>query len=185
MENWDILATEYLLDSPWVKIIRDRLRHRDGGEERDYFYLTSPNDAVANVALTDDGYVLLTRQYRHPLRRGIWDLPAGAMQPHEDPSEAARRELEEETGYRAGEMIPLAYFNQFPGSMRVGTHLFLARHLDWVGQRLDPGEELKVVAMPFHQALEMVLNGEVVDGSLNLGLLLVAQKGFVPPNLMA
>jgi ADP-ribose pyrophosphatase len=185
MENWDVLTTEYLLDSPWVKIIRDRLHHRGSGEERDYFYLASPNDAVASVALTDDGCVLLTRQYRHPLRRVIWDLPAGAMQTDEDPSEAACRELEEESGYRAGEMIPLAYFNQFPGSMQVGTHIFLARKLDWVGQRLDPGEELEVVAMPFHQALEMVLTGEVVDGSLMLGLLLVAQKGFAPPKPLA
>jgi len=176
MDNWEILTTGYLLDSPWVKIVQDRLRHRSSGEERDYFYLTSPNEAVATVALTDDGCVLLTRQYRHPIRQIIWDLPAGSMQPGEDPSEAARRELEEETGYQAGELIPLTYFNQFPGSMRVGTHLFLARRLTWVGQQLDPGEELQVVAMPFDQALELVLSGEVIDGSLMLGLLLVAQN---------
>ena len=180
MDNWEILTTGYLLDSPWVKIVQDRLRHRDRGDERDYFYLTSPNEAVATVALTDDGCVLLTRQYRHPIRKIIWDLPAGSMHPGEDPSEAARRELEEETGYQAGELIRLTYFNQFPGSMRVGTHLFLARQLSWVGQQLDPGEELQVVAVPFDQALEWVLSGELIDGSLMLGLLLVAQKGLTP-----
>jgi len=180
MDNWEILTTGYLLDSPWVKIVQDRLRHRGSGEERDYFYLISPNEAVATVALTDDGCVLLTRQYRHPIRQIIWDLPAGSMQSDEEPSEAARRELEEETGYQAGELIRLTYFNQFPGSMRVGTHLFLARGLTWVGQHLDPGEELQVVAMPFDQALELVLSGDVIDGSLMLGLLLVAQKGLAP-----
>jgi ADP-ribose pyrophosphatase len=179
MDNWEIEATRDLLDTRWVRVVHDRLRHRDRGEERDYYYLTSPGEAVATVALTDAGCVLLTRQYRHPVRRVIWDLPAGAMGPGEDPAEAACRELEEETGYRAGELIRLAYFNQFPGSMDIGTHLFLAQGLTWVGQQLDPGEELEVVAMPFDQALALVLNGDVIDGALMLGLLLVAQKGLV------
>jgi ADP-ribose pyrophosphatase len=179
MNYWDVLASDALLDTPWVKVVHDRLRRRGSGEERDYFYLTSPGEAVATVAITDDGCVLLTRQYRHPLRRVIWDLPAGAMHAGEDPAAAARRELLEETGYSAGHLIPLAYFNQFPGSMDIGTHLFLAQSLTWVGQRLDPGEELEVVTMPFDQVLEMVLKGEVVDGSLMLGMLLVAQRELV------
>lgn len=178
MDNWQVLTTTYLLDTPWVKIIQDRLCHRGSGVERDYYYLSSPNDAVATVALTDDDCVLLTRQYRHPLRKVIWDLPAGAMKPDESPVEAAARELGEETGYRASEMRQLAYFNQFPGSMKVGTYLFFARRLTWIGQDLDPGEELEVVAMPFGEALEMVLNAKVLDGSLMLGLLMVAQKGL-------
>jgi ADP-ribose pyrophosphatase len=180
MDNWDILTTNYLLDTQWVRIVHDRLRHRERGEEKDYYYLTSPGEAVAVVALTDEGRVLLTRQYRHPVRRILWDLPAGAMRRGEDPAEAARRELEEETGYQAGELTRLTYFNQFPGTMNVGTHLFLARQLSWVGQRLDPGEELEVVALPFDQALELALGDEVIDGSLMLGLLLVAQKGLSP-----
>ncbi len=180
MEKWEIFTTRCLLETPWVKVIHDRLRRRDSGDEYDYYYVTSPGEAVATVALTDDGCVLLTRQYRHPIRRVIWDLPAGAMRSDEDPAEAARRELEEETGYQAGALLPLAYFNQFPGSMNIGTHLFLAQRLTWVGQRLDPGEELEVVAMPFGQALQMVLNGDVIDGSLMLGLLLVVQKGLAP-----
>lgn len=177
MDDWDVLSTDYLLDTPWVRVVRDRLRHRESERERDYFYLTSPSEAVATVALTEDGRVLLTRQYRHPVRQIIWDLPAGAMRRGEDPTEAARRELEEETGYRADEMVQMAYFNQFPGSMDIGTHLFLARKLTWVGQHLDPGEELEVVAMPFDQALELALSGQTIDGSLKLGLLLVAQMG--------
>jgi ADP-ribose pyrophosphatase len=178
MDNWEILNTDYLIDSPFVKIVKDHLRDRDSGQERDYFYLSSPNEAVATVALLENRHVLLTRQYRHPLRRIIWDLPAGAISPGEEPLAAARRELEEETGYRAAEMTRLTYFNQFPGSMNIGTHLFLARRLTWIGQHLDPGEELEVVAMPFEEALAMVLAGELVDGSLMLGLLLVAQKGW-------
>lgn len=181
MDNWEIVSTEFLLDTPWVKVIKDRLRRQDSKEERDYYYLTSPGEAVATVALTDDGRVLLTRQYRHPVRRVIWDLPAGAMQHGEDPAEAAQRELLEETGYRAGQLVPLVYFNQFPGSMNIGTHIFLARDLEWVGQQLDPGEELEVTAVPFDRALEMVKSGDLIDGALMMGLLLVAHKGLAPP----
>ncbi len=180
MDAWEVLGTDYLLDTSWVRVVRDRLRHRPSGRERDYFYLTSPGEAVATVALTDAGQVLLTRQYRHPLRRIIWDLPAGAMERGENPIEAAQRELEEETGYRAGELIKLAYFNQFPGSMDIGTHLFFGHALTWVGQHLDPGERLEVATLPFDQALELALDEDTIDGSLKLGLLLVAQKGFRP-----
>jgi ADP-ribose pyrophosphatase len=180
MNNWEILSRRYLLDTPWVRVIKDRLRQRASGQEHDYYFITSPGEAVASVALTGDGSVLLTRQYRHPVGRVIWDLPAGAMQPGEEPAAAAHRELTEETGYRAGELMFLTYFNQFPGSMNIGTHLFLARRLEWVGQHLDPGEELKVVAMPFNKALDMVLNNQVIDGALMVGLLLVAQKGLAP-----
>jgi ADP-ribose pyrophosphatase len=180
MDDWDVLCTKFLLQTPWVSVVQDRLHHQKSGAEQDYYYITSPGEAVATVALTADGCVLLTRQYRHPLRRIIWDLPAGAMGAGEDPAEAARRELLEETGYRASELVPLTYFNQFPGSMNIGTHLFLARDLTWVGQQLDPGEELEVVAIPFDRALEMVLSGNAIDGSLMMGILLVAQKGLGP-----
>jgi len=180
MDNWDVVKTDCLLDTPWVRVVRDRLRRRESDQERDYFYLTSPGEAVATVALTENGRVLLTRQYRHPVRRIIYDLPAGRPEAGETPQQAAARELEEEAGYRAARWDKLAYFNQFPGAMQVGTHLFLARELRPGVQKLDKNEDLEVVEMPFAEALELVTLSQVIDGSMMLGLLLVAQKGLAP-----
>jgi ADP-ribose pyrophosphatase len=68
--------------------------------------------------------------------------------------------------------------------MNIGTHIFLARDLEWVGQQLDPGEELEVIAVPFDQALEMVKSGDLTDGALMMGLLLVTHKGLGPPRAL-
>ena len=174
--SYTVVESRTLFDQAWVRIVVDTVEHH--GRRAPYFYLESPIDSVATVALTADGQVILTRQYRHPLGAVIYDLPAGRLRRGEDPAAGARRELEEETGYRAGSLTPLGRYNPFPGYLKVTAHLFLAADLIYSGQRLDEGEELEVVTMPFADALAMVLRGDCIDGSLQLGVLLAAQKGL-------
>jgi ADP-ribose pyrophosphatase len=169
---WTVIESEVIADLRYACVRKELLEHPDDGRRFSYYYLQSPADAVATVALTDDDSVILTRQYRHPVGRVIYDLPAGRIDEGESPQEAAARELEEETGYRAARWQKLAYYNQFPGSMRVGTHLFLARELTPGEQNLDPFEEVVVVEMPLAEAMALVTGGELIDGSLMLGLLL-------------
>jgi ADP-ribose pyrophosphatase len=177
---WNVVESRVIIDHRFIRIREDLLEHPYDGRRFHYLYLQSPSDAVATVPLTDDGCVILTRQYRHPIRRVIYDLPAGRQEAGESSQQAAARELEEETGYRAANWQKLAYFNQFPGVLQVGTHLFLAQELRPGEQKLDRYEDLEVVKMPFADAMEMVMGGQVVDGSMMLGLLLVAQKGLAP-----
>ena len=177
---WKVVESRVIIDHRFIRIREDLLEHPDDGRRFHYYYLESPSSAVATVALTDDGCVILTRQYRHPVGRVIYDLPAGRPKRGESPQEAAARELKEETGYRAARWQKLAYFNQFPGAMQVGTHLFLAQELTPGEQNLDKYEDLEVVKMPFAEALSLVTRGEVIDGAMMVGLLLVAQKGLAP-----
>jgi ADP-ribose pyrophosphatase len=172
-----VVGSEVLFDHPWARVVVDTLDC--GGRERPYFYLESPVDAVATVGLTGAGEILLTRQYRHPVGRVIYDLPAGRLEPGEDPQEGARREFEEETGFFPKSVEYLGTYNQFPGSLRVTTNLFFAKDLVPTHQRLDEGEELEIVLMPVHEVLEMIKSGEVLDGSLQLGVLLAHLKGFL------
>jgi len=176
VSNYTVVETRLMLDHPWVRVVVETLEY--AGQRRPYFYLESPVDSVAVVALTDDNQLVLTHQYRHPIRQVIHDLPAGRLNVGEDPAEGARRELEEETGYRAETLTPLGRYNPFPGSLKVTAHLFFATDLTFVGQNLDQDEELDVVLKPFAEVLEMVLRGEYIDGSLQLGVLLAAQKGW-------
>jgi ADP-ribose pyrophosphatase len=176
---WRIIESEVIADLQFARIRRDLLEHPVDDRRYPYTFLQSPVDAVATVALTGQNHVLLTRQYRHPVGRVIYDLPAGRIEPGESPEAAAARELEEETGYRANKWRKLAFFNQFPGSMQVGTHLFLAQDLSPGKQMLEPFEDVEVTGMPFAEALSLVMNGDVIDGSLMLGLLLCAQLGVV------
>jgi ADP-ribose pyrophosphatase len=174
-----IVASKTLFDHPWVTIVADTLEH--AGARRPYFYLASPVEAVATVGLTARGEILLTRQYRHPVGRVIYDLPAGRLDPGEDPITGARREFEEETGYYPGNMQPLGYYNQFPGTLRAATHLFFASNLTPTRQRLDEGEELQLVALPAGEVLSMILTGQIIDGSLQLGVLLANARGLLVP----
>jgi len=177
---WNVIQSKLIIDHRFIRIREDLLEHPEDGRRFDYFYLQSPAEAVATIALTDDGCVVLTRQYRHPIARIILDLPAGRTEAGEPPQQAAARELEEETGYRAASWQKLAYFNQFPGAMQAGTHLFLAQKLQPGKQKLDRYEDLEVVKMPFGEAMDLVLRGQVIDASMMLGLLLVAQRGLAP-----
>ena len=175
-DSYTVVESRTAFEHTWVRLVIDTLEHE--GRRRPYYYLKSPVDAVATVALTSDRHIVLTRQYRHPVRAVIYDLPAGSLAPGEDPLLGAQRELEEETGYRAGRVVLLGRYNQFPGSLKVATHLFFAADLTLAKPNPDEGEELEVVLLPFSDVLEGVLRGEFIDGSLQLGVLLAAQKGL-------
>ena len=178
MTNYRIINSKVLFDHSWVRIVEDTLEA--GGKSRPYFYLESPVNAVATVSLTAAGEIILTRQYRHPIGQVIYDLPAGRLEPGEDPLDGARREFEEETGFYPNRIMKLGYYNQFPGTLRVATNLFFASDLTPTRQRLDEGEELEIVFMPVGEVLNLIQGGELIDGSLQLGVLLAYFKGLLP-----
>jgi ADP-ribose pyrophosphatase len=177
MFNYKLISSQTLFDNPYAKVIVDTLEYE--GVQRPYFYLTSPVEAVATVSLTQQGCIILTRQYRHPIRQVIYDLPAGHLEPGEDPLSGARREFEEETGYFPRHIVKLGYYNQFPGVLRAATNLFFATDLVQTSQHLEPGEVLETVHMPLDEVLRMIINGNFIDGSLQLGVLLALQKGML------
>jgi len=176
-EDYTVVSRQVILDHPRVQIIADTLSY--GGRERPYLYLESPSQAVSVVALRDDACIVLTRQYRHPIRAVIYDLPGGRVEPDETPVDGARRELEEETGYYAGHLELLCQFNQFPGSIKATTSIFFATDLASTRQSLEEHEELEVVPMPVSDVLDLILSGKAFDGSLQLGVLLAARKGLL------
>ena len=180
LREWNVVESKLIVDHRFLRVREDLLEHPNDGRRFHCYYLQSPSEAVATVPLTKDGCVILVRQYRHPIGRVIYDLPAGRFEAGESPQQAAARELEEETGYRATKWQKLGYFNQFPGAMQIGTHIFLAQDLRPGVQKLDHYEDVEVVKLPFPKAVQLVTGGQVIDGSMMLGLLLVAQKGLAP-----
>jgi ADP-ribose pyrophosphatase len=175
--DFKLISSQILFDHPYAKVIVDVLEY--AGIQHPYFYLTSPVDAVATVSLTNEDCIILTRQYRHPVRQIIYDLPAGHLEPGENPIEGARREFEEETGFFPRHIEHLGYYYQFPGVLRAATNLFFATDLVQTSQHLEQGEVLETIHKPVKEILEMILNGSILDGSLQLGVLLALQKGLL------
>ena len=132
-------------------------------------------DSVAVVALNKDQQVLLIHQYRHPVGRKLWELPAGLRdQDGERPLETAQRELAEETGIRAAAWATLVDLHPSPGMSTEAVRIFLATDLNDQGRSGDPGGEEKDLEwrwLPLQQALEEVLSGAITNGLAVAGLL--------------
>jgi ADP-ribose pyrophosphatase len=131
--------------------------------------------AVAVLALDSDGQVTLIHQYRHPLGRRIWELPAGLLDvAGEEPVIAAQRELAEETGLAAASWVTLVDVAASPGFTDEVVRVFLARELSDVGREIPDGdEETDLVSrkFPLSEAVRMALAGEIVNGASVAGIL--------------
>jgi ADP-ribose pyrophosphatase len=126
--------------------------------------------AAGVVAIKENGVVLLIRQYRHAAGGYIYEIPAGKLDPEEDPRDCAARELEEEVGYRADSLEPLVRFLSTPGFTDEEIHVFLATGLTPGTQRLDRDEVLEVVEMPLTEAIARIADGTIRDGKTIIGL---------------
>ncbi len=135
-----------------------------------------PGGACA-LPLLEDGRVMLVRQFRPPVGRMVLELPAGKLDAGEPPEVCIRRELQEETGYRAGRIEKLGEMLTAVGFCDERIHIYLARDLEPVGQALEPDEYIELVPLPLNEALAMVLSGEIIDGKTQLALLLYSARG--------
>jgi len=176
----ELIDSKVLHEGRYLTFRVDRVRRADGSiATRD---VCGHPGAVAILAIDDDDNILLVRQYRHPAERVLLELPAGTLDPDpgqpgrvEDHAAAARRELEEETGYRAGSWELLTSFWTAPGFATELMHLYLATDLRPAhgDGRLGPDEDerLNVVSLPWRVALAMVEQGEIHDAKTLVGLL--------------
>jgi ADP-ribose pyrophosphatase len=127
--------------------------------------------AVVILPLLDDGRVCFVRNYRVAVDQTLIELPAGTLEPDEDPAETALRELAEETGYRAGRIEHLITFCMSPGILDEQMHLFLASGLQPGPTALEPGEDIQPLVCTWNEVLEMVRRAEIRDSKTLCGLL--------------
>ncbi|MGI6491035.1 MAG: NUDIX hydrolase [Peptococcaceae bacterium] len=128
-------------------------------------------EVASVVPLTRDDQLLMIRQYRNAVGSLLLEMPAGRIEPGENPAEAARRELREETGYEAEQLTRLLSFFPAPGFCDMLVHVFLATELTFLGQNLDDTEFVEVVKIPFAQAVQRVWSGEIRDTTSAAGIL--------------
>lgn len=133
--------------------------------------------AAAVVPLKDDGTVILIRQFRHAAGGFIYEIPAGKLDPGEDPRVCAARELEEEIGYRASQLDLLSSILTAPGFTDEVIHIYKATRLTRGRQQLDRDEVLEVIEMPLVEAIRMIETGTIRDAKSIVGLQAVYLQG--------
>ncbi len=146
----------------------------DNGTTTDLDFIEHPG-AAAIVALTNERNVVLVRQYRHALKRYIWEVPAGTLDSGEPALDCARRELVEETGFTAAQWQKLGEVTPVPAYSDERIHLFLAGGLSAATQHLDADEVLDVHCLPLAEVDGMIARGELQDAK-SICALLLAQK---------
>jgi ADP-ribose pyrophosphatase len=132
--------------------------------------------SVCALPVESDGRLVLVRQYRYAVDALVWELPAGRIDPGEDPEAGARRELEEEVGLRPSRLEPLLTFFTTPGFCDETLHLFRATGLAQVAARPEPDERIEARRVSRDEARAMIQRGEIRDAKTLLALLLEFQR---------
>ena len=152
-----------------LHVLEDEVHLPDGKSARRE-YIRHPG-AVMIIPVLDPETIVLVHQFRYPLRRHFYELPAGKREPGEDPLSTARRELREECGYEAAEWRRLASVHPCIGYSDEAIDIYLARGLTHVGQATDDEEFVEVVPMKLAQALEWIRDGRITEVKAVTGLL--------------
>lgn len=131
---------------------------------------------VGIIALDEQSNVLMVRQFRYPYHQTVLEIPAGKLEPGEDPLECGKRELMEETGYAAESYTDLGVLYPTPGYVDEVIHLYLATGLKRFEQNLDEGEFLEVERYPLAQLVEWVMEGKLFDAKSQIAILKTARR---------
>ena len=166
------VSREELYDGHIIHAVKDTVTLPNG--KKAFREVVLHPGAVAVVPLAEDGTVYMERQFRYPMNDVLWEIPAGKMDPGEDPLAAVKRELEEETGLISHRLTDLGLFYPSPAILGEKIRLYLAEELVEGRVHRDEDEFLTVVRVPLDEMVEKIIAGEIPDGKTQAALLRVA-----------
>ncbi len=168
------INSQLIFDGRVVKLYKDKIELPTGQES--YREVVKHSGGVVIFAKKEDK-VLLVKQFRYPMKEVLYELPAGKLEKGEDPFEAAKRELEEETGYCANKWTDLGYVYTSPGYSDEKLYLYMAEDLEFTHCHPDEGEILQALEYSYEDVLKMIANGEINDAKTLCAIMRAQIKG--------
>ncbi|MBW8804974.1 MAG: NUDIX hydrolase [Catenulisporales bacterium] len=172
--QWTVHAEWPVYENPWVDVLMADVELGDG-TRFDHHIVRTRNAASCVVTRVRDGReeVLLLWRHRFAIDKWVWEIPSGLIEEGEDPAETARREVEEETGWRVAEVTPLLAFHPVGGMLRAEYRLFRARDAEYVGEPTEQNEAEKVAWVPLSEVPGLIDSGQIATAASLVGLLRV------------
>ncbi|HHT62131.1 MAG: NUDIX hydrolase [Bacillota bacterium] len=173
-KNEPTIESTYLYRGKVLNLRKDKVRLPNGKiSERE---IVEHSGAVAIVPVTDEGNIILVKQYRKPVEKETIELPAGKLNKNEDPEDCAQRELQEETGFSGKLAYKFSYYST-PGFSNEILHMFIARDLKVSPLQCDEDEFVEKLEVSPHEAMHMIVKGEIMDAKTIIGILAFLQEG--------
>jgi 8-oxo-dGTP pyrophosphatase MutT (NUDIX family) len=171
---WTKLSSRDIYENPWIKVREEQVLN-PSGKNGIYGVVSFKNKAIGVIPIDKDGFTWLVGQYRYPLDEYSWEIPEGGGPLGEDPLEAAKRELKEETGYVAAKWSFLARMHTSNSVTDEEALIFLAEELTPGESEPEETEQLLVKKVHISEAVEMVMRNEITDSMSTYGILKVAR----------
>lgn len=168
--NWKTIKSSYAFICPWLRVRKDYVR-LPSGVEVDDFYVVESNDWVNVIAITEDGRYIIEEQYRHGIGRICFELPAGNVSKGENPLDAAKRELKEETGFAGGTWIHFCTSAPNASGMNNYCHTFLAKGVRKVTEpQLESSEDIRVHLKSQSEIEELLITDSIIEAVMQAPL---------------
>ncbi len=169
MAKFKIKKSKQIYKSKIIRLCDDIVELNDG-RRLSREILHHPG-AVAIVPVIKKDKVILIKQFRYAAGDFLWELPAGTLEKNETPYQCAKRELEEETGYRTEKIEKMIQFYPTPGVSTEIIYIYKASNLTKTKQSLEDDEFLKIKVFSLKSAIDMIKNGKIIDGKTIIGLM--------------
>jgi ADP-ribose pyrophosphatase len=168
------ISTKRVFEGRVVNLRVDTIRTAGGAESTREIVEHAP--CIAVIPVDKDSNILLVKQFRKPVEKELLEIPAGGIEPGEDPEDAVQRELREEIGYKSSKLEALGGFYSVPGYSSEYLYIFLAE--DLVPSRLqgEDTDEIDVVRMPLEEVVRLIGSGEICDGKSLAAMFLLNER---------
>ena len=163
------LSSRQEFDGVVIKLFVDEVELPDGSKS--IREIVRHPGAVCVIPVDEDENVIMIKQFRYPFNEVLYEIPAGKLEPNEDPYEAAMRELEEETGAVAKEVKYIGTMYTTVAILDEKIHMYLAKGITFKDAHPDEGEFVEVEKIPLTTLVEMVMNGQIPDAKTQIAIL--------------